>query len=87
MSKKSKTLEFSNENLKTILSEAHKKYVKLQEEQEAIYQNLLVKIGIPDKDAYVFDYLANDYLTTRQAAAHVEMELADTEAKEGVENY
>ena len=73
----------NKKDMMTLLSNSRKKYMELQEEQEVIYQKLLERLDIGDEPHYdIFDYLANDFLTTRQTAARIELIKADEEAEE-----
>ena len=66
----------------SLLELAKKEYVKLQEQEEKLYQDTLKALEIEDDTTSVFDYLANDYSTASVIAAQIELEQALEEAKE-----
>ena len=66
----------------SLLELAKKEYVKLQEQEEKLYQDTLKALEIEDDTTSVFDYLANDYSTASVIAAQIELEQALEEARE-----
>ena len=52
-----------------LIQEAQKDYQKLQNKQENIYNKLMVALQLTeeqDPHDYIFDFLANDFLTVEQ---------------------
>ena len=62
------------QEIKEILADAKDRYMDLQIKQEDIYQNVLKDLGLTeDEGCYIFDYVANDYLTDEQIACRVKL--------------
>ena len=64
---------------KEILMQAQQEYMNLQVEQEAIYNRTMVALGLePTNDNdFVFDFLANQYLSVDQTLEALRQEFPD----------